>query len=74
MYDSSILIRLERQTRQILKEVAHARGEHVSSFARRAIMGELAKLGFLDDQQSKALGIHSQLATAAHALSHAENA
>jgi len=59
MYDAVILIRLQRKTADILREVARARGEHTSSFARRAIMTELAKLGFLDEQESKALGIHA---------------
>ena len=57
MYDYKILIRLQKTTAKILKEVAHARGEHISTFARRAIMNELAELGFLSDRENKALGI-----------------
>lgn len=61
MYDSAILIRLQTEILETLKEVASARQEHVSSFARRAIMNELGNLGFLDDQQRKALGISEDL-------------
>lgn len=57
MYESVILIRIQRRIADILKKVANDRGEYVSSFARRAVMSELAKLGFLNDQESKALGI-----------------
>jgi hypothetical protein len=64
MYDSLILIRLEGKIAKVLKVVARARGEHVSSFARRAIMVELARLGFLAPEESKALGInHSSSGT-----------
>jgi hypothetical protein len=57
MYDRTILIRLQKKTADLLKKVARDRGEHVSSFARRAIMTELGRLGFLDDEESKALGL-----------------
>jgi hypothetical protein len=57
MYDKTILIRLQKKTADLLKKVARDRGEHISSFARRAIMTELGRLGFLDDEENKALGI-----------------
>jgi hypothetical protein len=57
MYDTTILIRLQKKTADLLKKVARDRGEHVSSFARRAIMTELGRLGFLRAEESKALGI-----------------
>lgn len=57
MYESVILIHIQRRIADILKKVANDRGEYVSSFTRRAVMSELAKLGFLNDQESKALGI-----------------
>ena len=57
MYDRTILIRLQKKTSDLVKKVAQQRGEHVSTFARRAIMTELARLGFLDDEERKALGI-----------------
>jgi hypothetical protein len=63
MYDKAILVRLERKTVDILRKVARARGEQVSGFARRAIMSELAKLGFLDEQETRALGIHPTVPT-----------
>lgn len=62
MYQRAILVRLQSEIHEILKVVAKARGEHVSSFVRQAIMEELARLGFLDNQQCKALGITARLA------------
>ena len=40
-----------------LKIVSNARGEDVSDFVRRAILKELAFLGYLSEDQKKALGI-----------------
>lgn len=60
MYDSVILIRFQKKISERLKEVARARGEHVSSFARQTIMKELAKLGFLDEHERRAFGISSK--------------
>jgi hypothetical protein len=59
MYSKALLIRLERTTAELIGEVARARGESASSFARRAIITELAKLGFLDERDRKALGIQA---------------
>jgi hypothetical protein len=39
-----------------LSTVSEARGEDVSDFVRRAILKELASLGFLSEEQKKALG------------------
>ena len=41
----------------LIKRVSWTRGELISSFVRRAILKELAVLGFLSDEQSKALGV-----------------
>jgi len=41
----------------LLKQVCKARGENVSSFIRRAIRTELAKLSYLSEADKKALGI-----------------
>lgn len=40
-----------------LRDVSKAREEDVSDFVRRAILKELARLGFLSPEQKKALGI-----------------
>ncbi len=40
-----------------LRDVSKARGEDVSDFVRRAILKELAGLGFLSPEQDKALGV-----------------
>jgi len=40
-----------------VKEVSRNRGEDMSAFIRRAILKELATLGFLPEEQKKALGI-----------------
>ncbi len=40
-----------------LREVSRARGEDVSDFVRRAILKELASLGYLPIEQKKALGM-----------------
>lgn len=41
----------------LIKRVSKARGEVMSSFARRAILKELALLSFLSDDEKKALGV-----------------
>jgi len=57
MYNCAILIRLRKETAEKVGEVARARDEHISDFVRRAILRELARLGFLNEQGSKALGL-----------------
>ena len=41
----------------LIKKVSWTRGELISSFVRRAILKELSSLGFLSDEQGKALGV-----------------
>ena len=43
-----------------LRIVSNARGEDVSDFMRRAILKELAFLGYLSEGQKKALGIRME--------------
>lgn len=45
---------------ELIKRVSEARGEGISSFVRRTILQELARLSFLDDEQKKALGFHEK--------------
>jgi len=44
-----------------LKTISAARGEDVSDFIRRAVLKELASLGFLSEEQKKALGVSSRV-------------
>ena len=41
----------------LMKDVAKKRGEDMSSFIRRSIKLELARLGFLSNEERKALGL-----------------
>ncbi|MGB9622495.1 MAG: hypothetical protein ACPL07_01500 [Candidatus Bathyarchaeia archaeon] len=42
---------------ELLRKVCKARGETVSGFTRRAVLIELAKLGYLGSENCKALGL-----------------
>lgn len=44
----------------LIKRVSKTRGEGISSFARRAILKELAALSFLSDDEKKALGFNEK--------------
>ena len=44
----------------LIKRVSKSRGEGASSFVRRTILQELARLSFLDAEQKKALGFHEK--------------
>jgi len=50
-------IQMEKDLKELLQNVAKARGEAVSSFIRRSIKKELARLGYLPDAEKKALGV-----------------
>ena len=45
----------------LIKRVSASRGEGISSFVRRTILQELARLSFLDDDQKKALGMAEEV-------------
>ena len=47
------------QLKALIEKVSKSRGEDVSSFTRRSIKKELAALGFLPEEDMKALGIRS---------------
>jgi len=53
----SITFKLEEADRQLLEKVCRARGESLSSFVRRALRREFARLGFLSQDEMKALEI-----------------
>jgi hypothetical protein len=43
--------------RKLIQEVCRARGESVSSFLRRTIKRELARMGYLSEKERKALEV-----------------
>jgi len=45
---------------EIVTRVSKARGQNMSGFLRRVLLQELARLGFLSDEQMKALGINTE--------------
>jgi|YelNatPaOPRAMG01_1025707.scaffolds.fasta_scaffold32699_5 uncharacterized protein (DUF1778 family) len=54
----SITFKLEEADRQLLEKVCRARGESLSSFVRRALRREFARLGFLSQDELKALELN----------------
>ena len=61
MSDKRITIRIKNENFSQLKNVAKQRGEDISSFIRRSYLKELAELGYLPDDQKKALGLVSEM-------------
>ena len=53
----NLSIRFTKRDLELLVKVSRARGEDPSSFIRRAMRMELAKLGFLNEEEMQALGI-----------------
>jgi len=51
----TICLRIDRETLDILERAAKLRRESISVFVRRAIARELATLGYLSDEEKKAL-------------------
>lgn len=57
-YGSSWLhVRIDPSLKTLLKQIVEAREEAMSSFVRRAVKVELAKLSYLSEEQKKALGV-----------------
>ncbi|MDH7563790.1 MAG: hypothetical protein QHH24_02760 [Candidatus Bathyarchaeota archaeon] len=52
----NVSYKMEKELVELLRKVCKARGETVSGFTRRAVLIELAKLGYLDGEGRKALG------------------
>lgn len=52
-----ISVRIDSKTISLVNKVSKDRGEQLSDFVRRAIRIELANLGYLNDDEKKALGI-----------------
>ncbi|MGI0081594.1 MAG: hypothetical protein ACRECH_18490 [Nitrososphaerales archaeon] len=57
MSDAVVFARMSTKDVALIKRISKERGEDVSSFVRRAIKSELARLGYLSEYQRKALGI-----------------
>jgi hypothetical protein len=53
----SVNARIDTDVHELIRKVAKARGEDVSSFVRRSILSELARLSYLPPEQGKALGL-----------------
>jgi hypothetical protein len=51
-----IALRIEVEEKELLRRICRARGEDLSSFVRRAIRMELARLSYLSEEEKKALG------------------
>ena len=49
--------RFEEHESQLLRKVVKLRGENLSSFLRRAVLLELARLNMLPDDEERALGL-----------------
>lgn len=54
---STVYARMQKEEVELLKKISRARGEDLSDFIRRAIRRELAKLGYLSEEEKKALGM-----------------
>jgi uncharacterized protein (DUF1778 family) len=52
-----ISVRVDQTTIDLVTDVSEKRGEQISDFVRRAIKSELGKLGYLDKNDLKALGV-----------------
>jgi uncharacterized protein (DUF1778 family) len=50
-------VRFSEDDLSLLKSVCEARRENTSTFIRRAVFAEIAKLSYLPKEQKKALGV-----------------
>jgi hypothetical protein len=55
--DEILSVRFTKRIRDLVKQVAQARGVDESDVVRQAVHQELARLSFLTDPEKKALGI-----------------
>lgn len=53
-----VAARFRKEDRELLKQICEARGEDLSSFVRRAVRREFARLSYLSAEEKKALEIH----------------
>ncbi|MEX0862673.1 hypothetical protein [Nitrosopumilus sp.] len=50
-------IKIEQKDLKLVRKISEKRGEGVADFVRFAIRMELGRLGFLDSDEMKALGV-----------------
>jgi len=55
--DEILSVRFSKRIRDLVKQVAQARGTDESDVVRQAVHQELARLSFLTDNEKKALGV-----------------
>ncbi len=51
----TICLRMDEETMETLEKAAEHRRENISVFVRRAIMRELARLGYMSEEETKAI-------------------
>lgn len=55
--DVSLGLRLEKEMHELLKGICKARGEDMADFIRRAIKKEMGRMGYLQEDEIKALEV-----------------
>jgi len=53
---TTIALKIDKRDRELLNKICKARGESISSFVRRAVRREFARLAFLSEDELKAFG------------------
>lgn len=59
-HENRLGIRVSNDLHSLVKTVSDARGESISTFLRRIVLEELARLSYLPAEQKKALGINTE--------------
>lgn len=55
-----VFARMSGKDVALIKKIYKARGEDMSTFVRRSVLKELARLGFLSDMDKKALEVRQR--------------
>jgi len=55
MTNKIVFARMDEETVALVKNVSDSRGENLSTFVRRAVLRELARLSYLTKEKKKAL-------------------
>lgn len=50
-------VTIDEKTYSLVTDICKIRGEHITDFFRKAVKAELASLGYLNDDEKKALGV-----------------
>lgn len=56
-FDERIVLLIDKETKQLLMNVAHERGEDASGIIRKLVREYLARLSYLSEKSKKALGV-----------------